>query len=227
MRINKYLAQKGYSTRKGADKLIEDNQVFINGVRAVLGDKVLENDLVEVKQSKKAHSYLYFAYNKPRGVMTHSASKGEREIKDISPIKGVFPVGRLDKDSHGLIILTNDGRITDRLLNPIHTHSKEYLVELDKPINARFKFLMEKGVSIEGYTTKRCEVDILSSNTFRIVLSEGKKHQIRRMCAALGYTVIDLKRTKVLNIELGKLKSGQHRSITGLELETFLKTLGL
>jgi 23S rRNA pseudouridine2604 synthase len=227
MRINKYLAHKGYSTRKGADELIESNKVFINGVRAVLGDKVLETDTVEVKSSKKPTSYIYYAYNKPRGVITHSAQGREKEIKEIFPIKDVFPVGRLDKDSHGLIILTNDGRITDRLLNPVHTHEKEYVVELDKSINSRFKFLMEKGVLIEGYTTKECQVILVNENSFRIIITEGKKHQIRRMCAALGYQIKSLKRTRVMNIELSKLKPGEHRELKGVELEEFLKKLGL
>lgn len=227
MRINKYLAHKGYATRSGADDLIKDHKVSINGITAVLGDKVEEKDLVEVKQNSKQKTYSYFAYNKPRGVITHSPTNGEKEIKEIFPIKDIFPVGRLDKDSYGLIILTNDGRITDRLLNPIHTHEKEYIVGVNKAINSRFKFLMEKGVSIEGYTTKNCQVTIVNEKSFRIILSEGKKHQIKRMCSALGYNVVDLKRIRIMNIKLGNIKEGGYREIKDLELKEFLQQLGL
>ncbi len=227
MRINKYLAHKGYSTRKGADELIEDGKVIINGRIALLGDKVNETDIIELKQSKKEKSYQYFAYNKPRGIITHSTSKNESDITEIFPLKDVFPVGRLDKDSYGLIILTNDGRITDRLLNPIYVHEKEYLISVNKPINARFKFLMERGVNIEGYITKPCKIEIIGKNSFKIILTEGKKHQIRRMCAALGYNITDLKRTRIMNIQLGNIGVGKYREIKNQELSEFLGSLGL
>ncbi len=231
MRINKYLAHKGYATRTGADELIKKNLVFINGERAVLGDKVSKTDIVEVKQSKKPEKYVYYAYNKPVGVVTHSPQYNEKDIKNsinkTIPHKDVFPVGRLDKDSHGLIILTNDGRITDRLLNPLHVHDKEYVVKTLHKINAHFKKIMENGVFIEGYTTQPCTVHITNDNEFRIIISEGKKHQIRRMVVALKNEVTDLKRTRVLNITLGKLPVGQTREITSDELSIFLKNLGL
>ncbi len=227
MRINKYLAHKGFATRKGADELIINHKVYVNGVVAGLGDKINEKDLVEVKKNKKPETYVYFAYNKPRGIITHSAQGDEKEIKEVFPVKDIFPVGRLDKDSYGLIILTNDGRITDRLLNPTHSHEKEYIVGINKPINSRFKYLMDRGVTIEGYTTKPCHVTIVNDTSFKIVLTEGKKHQIKRMCAALGYNVTDLKRTKIINIDLGKIKSGEYREIKELELKEFLQKLGL
>ena len=227
MRINKYLAHKGYATRAGADALIAAKKVLINGEPAVLGAKVTENDTVEVRSSGKPASYLYYAYHKPRGVITHSPKPGEREAKEDVPVKGVFPVGRLDKDSYGLLILTNDGRITDRLLNPDYAHDKEYVVKVRKPLANNWKTRMERGVFIEDYTTKECEVKILDERTFAITLTEGKKHQIRRMCAALGNDVEDLKRVRVMNVELGDLKSGEYRRIEGEELKTFLGSLGL
>jgi len=227
MRINKYLALKNYSTRRGADELVEKGQVFINDSRAVLGDKVNERDHVEVHQRGKAKEYIYLAYNKPRGIITHSPQHGEVDVKQNVAIRDVFPVGRLDKDSTGLLILTNDGRITDRLLNPKHNHDKEYIVTTKNPLRSSFKTNMEKGVKIENEQTKECKVNIISENTFRVTLSEGKKHQIRRMCVALFQEVDTLKRVRIMNIILGKVEEGSYRKIVGEELNVFLKDLGL
>lgn len=227
MRINKYLALKNYSTRRGGDELVEKGRVSINGKKAVLGDKVNENDVVEVTASKNPKKYVYFAYHKPRGVITHSPQEGEKDIKGSVPMKDVFPIGRLDKDSSGLIILTDDGRVTDRLLNPDYTHDKEYLVKTVDKLRPSFKKIMEAGVDIEGYRTKECKVDILSETTFRITLTEGKKHQIRRMCSALHHKIRDLKRVRIMNIKLWDLPSGAYRQLEGKELSNFLKGLGL
>lgn len=227
MRINKYLALNKHSTRRGADELISKKQVFINDRLAVLGDKVNENDQVEVRFRGKQKPYIYIAYNKPKGVVTHSAEKGEKEIKHEVSIKDVFPVGRLDKDSHGLIILTNDGRITERLLGPSHYHEKEYLVKTKNNLRSNFKEKMEAGVKIDREKTGKCKVQILNEKTFRVILTEGKKHQIRRMCVALFQEVADLKRTRIMNIELDKLAEGAHRQIVGEELQIFLKSLDL
>jgi 23S rRNA pseudouridine2604 synthase len=227
MRINKYLALKNYSTRRGADDLIEKGQVFINNSRAVLGDKVNENDKVEVHHRGKQKQYIYLAYNKPRGIITHSPQHGEQDIKQNIPIRDVSPIGRLDKDSSGLIILTNDGRITDRLLNPKHSHDKEYIVTTKNPLRSSFKAKMEAGVKIENEQTKECKVDIINENTFRVTLSEGKKHQIRRMCVALFQEVDTLKRIRIMNIILGKTAEGSYRKIEGEELEVFLRDLSL
>ncbi len=224
MRINKYLALKNISTRKGADVLIENKQVFINGKLAVLGSKVKESDVVEVKGNKDFKEYVYFAYNKPIDTITHSPQGGEQDIKlaNKNIPADVFPIGRLDKNSHGLIILTNDGRITDKLLNPKYIHEKEYIVKTSNKLRSNFKQKMEAGVNIEGYKTKKCKVIIVNDFTFKIILSEGKKHQIRRMCSALFQEVADLKRIRVMNINLGPLKSNGLRKIEGKELETFL-----
>ena len=216
MRINKYLAHQKIATRIGADELISRGDVFINGKRAVLGSKVLENDKVEVRGKNNIKNYVYYAYNKPQGI----------ETPEIS-VKGVFPIGRLDKDSHGLIILTNDGRITDLLLNPKYIHEKEYVVKTKEKLRSNFKQKMEAGVNIEGYKTKPCKVQIINENMFRVILTEGKKHQIRRMCSNLFQEIADLKRTRIMNIELGKISNNSSREIKGKELETFLKSMGI
>ncbi len=216
MRINKYLAHHKHSTRRGADELITKGQVFINNRLAVLGDKVSETDKVEVRFRGKPAPYIYLAYNKPRGMPTE-------EIR----VKDVFPIGRLDKDSHGLIILTNDGRITEGLLSPEYEHEKEYLVSTKEKLRGNFKEKMEAGVQIEDERTAKCKVKILDENTFKVILTEGKKHQIRRMCVALFQEVDDLERIRIMNIELGKLSSGQYRAIEGEELQTFLHSLEL
>ncbi len=213
MRINKYLADKQISTRRGADELIKNKQVFINGKLAVLGSQVEETDKVEVKGV--AHKeYQYFAYNKPIGIET------------ATPKEELFPLGRLDKASHGLLILTNDGRITDKLLNPKYVHDKEYVVQTLNKLRSNFKAKMEAGVRIDGdggkYLTKKCKVTIINDNTFKVILTEGKKHQIRRMCSALFQEVADLKRVRIMNIKLGNLKPKATREIVGKELSTFL-----
>jgi len=214
IRINKYLADKKISTRRGADELVKEKKVFINGKLAVLGSKVSEKDIVEVRGVKQKE-YLYFTYNKPIGIETNS------------PREGLFPLGRLDKNSHGLLILTNDGRVTDQLLNPKYFHEKEYLVKTKEKLRSSFKTKMEAGVNIEGYVTKKCTIKILNENTFRIILTEGKKHQIRRMCANLFQEVADLKRERIMNIKLGNLKPNAVREIKGEELAIFLKSLNL
>lgn len=229
MRINKYLALKKISTRRGADELIENKKVFINGKLAILGSKVNEDDKVEIKGNKNPKVYLYFAYNKPIDTITHSPQKGEHDIrediKNTTIPKDVFPIGRLDKNSHGLIILTNDGRITDQLLSPKYFHEKEYIVKTSNKLRSNFKQKMEAGVNIEGYITKKCKVTIINENTFRVILTEGKKHQIRRMCSRLFQEVSDLKRERIMNIKLGNLKSNGFREIKEEELNTFLKSL--
>jgi 23S rRNA pseudouridine2604 synthase len=217
MRINKYLADQKISTRRGADELIKAKKVFINGKLAVLGSQVSETDTVEVRGAEKKE-YKYYAYHKPIGVETDSP-------KNNSPqglFRGMFPLGRLDKASHGLLIVTNDGRITDTLLNPKFSHEKEYLVKTKEKLRSNFKTKMEAGVDIEGYKTKPCKVQVLNDNTFRVILTEGKKHQIRRMCSALFQEVADLKRERIMNIKLGNLKPNVLREIKGVELTTFL-----
>ncbi len=227
MRINKYLALKNHATRRGADELIRKNKVVINGKFAVLGDKVEKDDEVEVLGGKKTKDYDYYAYHKPVGIVTLAPASGEKGIMDSIDLKGVFPVGRLDKASSGLIILTSDGRVTDRLLNPKYEHDKEYIVTTADKLRNNFKEKMEQGVDIGDAVTKKCEVKILGDNKFSITLSEGKRHQIRRMATACFADVKDLQRVRVMNISLGKLAPNSYRKIEGDELNTFLRSLGL
>lgn len=228
MRINKYLAHKGLATRKGVDELIKSQKVLINKKVAVLGDKVNATDVVEIRGKHVKKDYVYFAYNKPVGVVTTNPQGDEKDILKSMPIKAkVFPVGRLDKDSHGLIILTNDGRITDRLLNPDNYHEKEYEVTVDKTVTPAFLEKMSQGVVIDDYKTRPATVKKLGDKSFSIVLTEGKNRQIRRMTEKLKYTVTDLKRVRVQNIKLQKIPFNSCREIKGEEQEEFLKSLGL
>ncbi len=231
MRINKYLALKGHSTRREADTLIEKKAVLVNGRIAQIGDKILETDSVEVRRNNRPARYSYIAFNKPAGMDTHQEDTGTENIFDTLPSElkqlKLFPVGRLDKASHGLILLTNDGRITDRLLNPEHAHEKTYEVRTKQPLRATFKENMQNGVLIEGYMTKPAKVNILGEKAFRIVLTEGKSHQIRRMVVALHNEVADLRRMSIMNIKIGALKGGSYRTIEGDELSEFLHALGL
>lgn len=228
MRINKYLAHKGVATRRGADELIARGKVLINGRVAVLGDKVEESDTVEMRGATSTKKFLYYAYHKPIGVITHSPQRGEKDIKQsIALPNDVFPVGRLDKDSSGLIILTNDGRVTDRLLSPAHEHDKEYRVRTSEPLRESFKKSMEKGVNIEGYLTAPCVVRKTGPKSFNITLTEGKRHQIRRMVSAMHNSVIELERVRILNIRLDGLEPGEWRPIEGDELATFLAHIGM
>ncbi len=229
MRINKYLALKNHSTRRGADELIKKHLVLINGRYAVLGDKVLETDAVEVRGNKrtKENEYVYYAYNKPVGVVTHSPQVGELDVVQSSGLKGIFPVGRLDKDSTGLLIITNDGRVTDRLLSPKYVHEKEYVVKLANPYSDLFLENMQKGVRFDGFVSRPCKAWRKTNDTFHIILTEGKKRQIRRMCEALHQEVKELKRVRVMNIQLATIKPSEYREIKGQELKDFLSVLKL
>lgn len=226
IRINKYLADKGFTTRRGADILIAEKKVLINGKIAKLGDRVGADDKVTLKdfENKK---YVYYAYYKPKGVAT-LASGQEKSIKDsIEFPEKVFPLGRLDKDSEGLIIMTNDGRLTDKLLNPKFEHQKEYYVEIDRPITHEFLVKISNRVDIGIHKTKKSLVRKVDSKAFEIILLEGKNRQIRRMCGVLGAGVKKLKRFRIMNIMIGKLKPNQYRNISGKELQNFLADLGI
>ncbi|OGE78215.1 MAG: hypothetical protein A2751_03600 [Candidatus Doudnabacteria bacterium RIFCSPHIGHO2_01_FULL_46_14] len=219
IRINKYLSEKQYCSRRMADKLIAEGLVTVNGKRALVGQKINEGDKVEVDSptvKKIADQRIYLAYHKPTGIDTHS-------IK----IRDTFPIGRLDKNSHGLILLTNDGRVTDRMLNPKYEHEKEYTVTVDKKLRPGFLEHCRKGITIDDYTTRPAKVSKLGENKFKIILTEGRHHQIRRMCDAFGYTVRDLKRERIINIKLTGLSQGQSHELKGDELNKFLKALEL
>lgn len=228
IRINRYLALQKICSRREADQFIADGKIGINGKLAKLGDRVNEGDKVEVIKNL-GKQYVYLAFNKPKGVITHSPQGKEKSIEDVVKYSPkVWPVGRLDKDSWGLIILTNDGRITDALLNPERNHEKEYIVTVDKVVDPNFVKRMGNGVRLDdGSVTKKCVVRKKSNYTFSIILTEGKKHQIRRMCQMLGYNIVDLKRVRVLNVEIGNVLPGQYRKIGGGELKIFLDKMGL
>ncbi len=231
MRVNKYLARKGLATRNGVDELIKAGKIMINGKPAVLGDKILEKDKVEVRGvHNKKHTYL--AYNKPIGVVSTNPQENEKDILQTIKLNKkngtrVFPVGRLDKESHGLIILTDDGRVTDRLLNPIYKHEKEYVVEVDRRYTPGFLRNMEEGVDIGDTMTKPTRTKRIDDTRFSIILTEGQNRQIRRMTEKLGCTVRDLQRIRVQNIELRKMPINSTREIKAEEQKEFLKSLGL
>ena len=226
-RINKYLAEHNYATRVGADELIKKGLVTINGKKAVLGDKVSEKDIVLVNIKQNTSNIVYYAYNKSPGISTNPEPGVKDILKVIKFPKKVFPVGRLDKDSHGLIIMTNDGRVTDRLLSPKYVHEKEYIVKTEKEFTDQFINNMRHGVRFDGHTSKPCDVWRKNKNTFHIILTEGKKRQIRRMTEALYHKVIDLRRIRIMNIKIDKIPLGGYREITGKEKEEFLKSLKL
>lgn len=231
IRINKLLADRGVASRREVDILIEKGKIMVNGIKAALGQKVNEGDTIEIVGTTAPKHYL--AYYKGRGIITHSPNEKETDIPtklaDDYKITNVSPVGRLDKDSEGLIILSNDGRITGPLLDPEAGHEKEYSVTVDKVVTPAFAKLMELGVDIEGYLTKAAKVVPSTKNDkrFNLVITEGKKHQIRRMCAALGYQIQSLKRVRIMNIEIKNLKPNQYRKIAGNELKEFLGELGV
>lgn len=231
-RINKYLAEQQYASRREADLLIDSGKVFINGRIAKLGDVVKEGDEVKVIGMEKSQK-AYYAYYKPRGIVTVNAQyKDEKEIKDVTKFpEKVYPLGRLDKESEGLIILTNDGRLTDALLNPKRKHEKEYSVDVNEKLTNSHIQKLQHGIKIghvgtnKKYITKPALVRKNGAQSFDIVLTEGKNRQIRRMCGALGLSVERLKRFRILHISLDNLKPGQFRKIEGKELDVLLNHL--
>lgn len=229
LRINKAMADRGLATRRQADELIKAGLVYINGQQAVLGDRVTESDILEIRDAEGTYTpdYEYIVYYKPKGIVTHSASGRQQEIKDISGYPDLFPVGRLDKESEGLLILTNDGRITERLLHPRFAHEKEYFVEFkgNFPKNGEQKLV--KGIESEGEVLRAKRIELLTRKTVCITLTEGKHHQVRRMLEALGLEVITLKRTRIMGVYLGALKPGKARVLRGKALKAFLQDLHL
>jgi 23S rRNA pseudouridine2604 synthase len=230
VRLNRYMHLTGVCSRRKADKLIEQHEVFINNKIAVLGQKVNKDDVVTLgpEAKKLQKSYKYYIYNKPIGVVSHNPQQGEKSVVQDANLSPDFaPVGRLDKASEGLMLLTNDGRIVDKMLNPKFDHTKEYFVKVDKPVKNFHIKLMQNGVDIEGYKTKPAGIIKINDIEIAITLTEGKKHQIRRMLAALGYQVISLKRVRIMNLELGGLKSSERRTLSDAEAQTLLKSIGM
>lgn len=224
-RLNKYISDTGYCSRREADKLIEKNRVTINGKVPELGTKVSFNDVVcvdgklisSVPENKSDR--IYIAYNKPIGITCTTERHVKGNIIDaVGHRKRIFPIGRLDKPSEGLIFLTSDGDIVNKILRAENAHDKEYIVTVDKPISERFINRMAKGVPILGTKTKPCIVNPQSKFVFRIILTQGLNRQIRRMCEYLGYEVTKLKRSRIMNVELANLRPGQWRDLTKNEM---------
>lgn len=221
VRLNKFISETGYCSRREADKLIESGRVTINGVKAVMGMKVDidANVRVDGKPLKKEEKLVYIALNKPVGITCTTEKKVRGNIVDfVNHEKRIFPIGRLDKDSQGLILLTNDGDIVNKILRAGNNHEKEYIVTVNKPISNKFIESMSSGVKILGTITKKCVVNKINERTFRIILTQGMNRQIRRMCEALGYTVTKLNRIRIMNINLGDLKIGSWRNLSSEEL---------
>ncbi|MEI8361210.1 MAG: pseudouridine synthase [bacterium] len=216
--INKYIAQSNIASRKESDRLLRAGKIFINGKLAEPGQLVYEADEVKVQADKKLH---YFAYNKPRGVVSSCAQGEEENITDVLDLpKGVVPIGRLDKQSEGLIILTNDGRITDKLLNPDRYHEKEYVVEVSQQISSRQLSNLANGILLDdGYRTKPAMVRKDGIKKFSIILTEGKNRQIRRMAEQVGLRVVSLKRVRIMHVHLGDLSVGQYRELKSDEIK--------
>ncbi|WP_073026662.1 23S rRNA pseudouridine(2604) synthase RluF [Lutispora thermophila] len=229
MRINKYIAESGFCSRREADKLIEEKRVTVNGKVCQLGTVVEPGDVVAVdgKPIKpKGKKKIYIALNKPVGIECTTDRRVKDNIVDfVGHPERIFPIGRLDKDSEGLIIMTNDGDIVNKILRSENNHEKEYIVAVNKPITDEFVKGMSEGVEILGRKTKPCKVYPVDKNTFRIILTQGMNRQIRRMCEVFGYRVMKLKRIRIMNIKLGFLKTGHWRNLTPKELEELKRLL--
>lgn len=222
VRLNKYISESGFWSRRDADKLIESGVVTIDGIKATMGTKVSKGQIVKVngKLISKEEDLVYIVLNKPVGITCTTEHKVKGNIVDfVNHKKRIFPIGRLDKDSQGLILMTNDGDIVNKILRAGNNHEKEYIVTVNKPINEEFVRRMSNGIKILGQVTKKCYVKKEGNNTFRIILTQGLNRQIRRMCEALGYEVVKLKRIRIMNINLGELRMGEWRDLTYKELK--------
>lgn len=228
IRLNKYLAEAGIASRRGSDRLIEEGRVTVNGEEATLGTKVMPGDTVKVDgKAVKADTggTVILAFNKPRGI-TCTANKDDPDniIDYIGYPRRIFTVGRLDKDSEGLILLTNDGALADRIMRSRYGHEKEYIVTVDRDVEKDFLDRMESGVEIEeGVITRRCSTELIDPRRFRIILRQGLNRQIRRMCEVLGYNVVRLQRIRVMNIQLGKLREGSYRDLSKAERQELME----
>lgn len=222
-RINKYLSEVGYCSRREADRLLAEGRITINGAVPEMGTKVSEADeiFVDGKSIKKTEEKpVYIVLNKPVGIVCTTDTKRERDniVDFINHPKRIFPIGRLDKPSEGLILLTSDGDIVNKILRARNNHEKEYIVRVNQPITPKFLHEMRSGVPILGIVTKKCVVDQIDTLSFRIVLTQGLNRQIRRMCEYLGYEVKKLKRIRIMNIKLD-IPVGKWRDLTEAEMK--------
>ena len=222
-RINKYLSEVGYCSRRAADKLINEGRVTINGLVPEMGTKITPKDEVRVDGeliSEPNEKLVYLAFNKPVGIVCTTDTKVEKDniIEYINYPKRIFPIGRLDKPSEGLIFLTNDGDIVNKILRARNIHEKEYLVTVNNPITKSFIQKMSSGVPILDTVTRKCQVEQISKKVFKIILTQGLNRQIRRMCEHLDYRVVKLKRTRIMNVSLD-IPVGQWRNLTDEEIK--------
>ena len=226
MRINKFLSNSSSYSRRAVDKLIKDNRITINGKNAKLGQKVSIEDEIKVdgeiiNKAKKKKKNVYLMFNKPIGIECTTNTNTKNNIIDfIGYPKRIFPIGRIDKDSEGLILLTNDGDIVNKILRSENDNEKEYEVQVNKKITSEFLNRMRSGVKLKNVTTKKCKIEKLSNYSFKIILTQGLNRQIRKMCMEYDYRVKFLKRIRIINISLGKLKLGKFRKLTTLELDS-------
>ncbi len=227
-RLNKFIADSGYCSRREADKLIEQGKVTINGKVAQIGERVNQNSRVIVNKQLISHvnDKVYIALNKPVGIVcTADLREPNNIVSFINYPARIYPIGRLDKDSEGLILLTSDGDVVNKILRAQGKHDKEYEVEVDKPVTQEFLDRMAKGVPVLGQKTLPCTTRKTGPRTFRIILIQGLNRQIRRMCEYLGYNVINLKRLRIMNINLGKMRAGQWRTLTDKEMRDLFYSL--
>lgn len=230
VRLNKFIAESGVASRRAADRLVEEGRVTINGRTAVLGDKVSEGDTVTVdgKVLTGKRRDVVLAFNKPRGITCTSSPDDPDNIIDyIGYPERIYTVGRLDKDSEGLILLTNNGDLANLVMRSRAEHEKEYIVSVDRKVTDDFVRGMSSGVPILGRVTKRCMVERTGDMEFRIVLRQGLNRQIRRMCGYFGYTVVRLRRVRVMCVELGDLPVGRYRELTEVERSELFRELEL
>ena len=226
-RINKYLSESGYCSRREADRLIEQKRIKINGDLALIGSKVTEQSIITVddKPIKRQSEFVYLAFNKPIGITSTTDQAIKDNIVDyINYHKRIFHIGRLDKDSEGLILMTNDGDIVNQILRAENNHEKEYIVVVNKKITQEFLTNMSKGVPILDTIKKPCIIKQTGEKTFKIILTEGLNRQIRRMCDYFGYQVVSLKRIRIMNIHLD-VPVGKYRELTSKELDQLFKLI--
>lgn len=226
IRLNKFLSDAGYCSRREADRLVEQGVVKVNGKTAVMGQKVTINDsiMVKGKNISREEEQILIALNKPVGIeCTTDLNNPDNIVDFINFDKRIYPIGRLDKNSQGLILLTNDGSIVNNILKGSNYHEKEYVVTVDKPVTDDFIKKMSTGVRIIDQVTRPCKVAKVKKHVFNIVLTQGLNRQIRRMCGELGYNVQKLKRIRIMNIELGNIPVGQYRKVTDSELKELMR----
>lgn len=234
LRLNKYLSEMGVCSRREADRLIEEKKVLVDGKPAVMGMKIEEGQTVVCDgrpvggfEGKKKDKPVLLAVNKPRGIVCTTSDK-DRAVNIVDflnyPVR-IYPIGRLDKDSEGLLLMTNQGDLVNRIMRAGNEHEKEYLVKVNKPVTKDFINAMSQGVPILNTVTRPCFVEAVGKDRFRIILTQGLNRQIRRMCEALGFRVLELKRVRIMNIHLGNLKTGDFRNVTPAESRELMEIL--